>query len=128
MNLFQQLKQFAQKMKTEITALYFALQEKETPISAKILAFLTVSYALSPIDLIPDFIPVIGILDDLVVLPLMIQWTIRLIPARIMASCREKAQHQSFHNKNIGLISAFLIVLLWGILFVWIYHRYISWS
>lgn len=80
------------KIKVEIPALYYAMTHPKTPWLPKALAVLTVTYALSPIDLIPDFIPVLGFVDDALILPGMIALTIRLIPKPIMAECRIKAQ------------------------------------
>jgi len=74
------LKERARQLKIDIPAVFLSLKSKKTPVMAKILAGLTIGYALSPIDLIPDFIPVIGYLDDLLILPLLIALTIRLIP------------------------------------------------
>ncbi len=74
------LKERAKKLKTDIPALFLALKDKETPILAKVFAAITVLYALSPIDLIPDFIPIFGYLDDVILLPGMIALTIKLIP------------------------------------------------
>ena len=86
------LKERAKKLKTDIPAVFLALKHKETPFLAKFLAGLTVAYALSPIDLIPDFIPVIGYLDDLLLLPLLVAWTIKLIPPEVMEECRAKSE------------------------------------
>jgi uncharacterized membrane protein YkvA (DUF1232 family) len=69
------LKERAQKLKTDIPAVFIAMKKKETPIGAKIIAGLTVAYALSPIDLIPDFIPVLGYLDDIILLPVLVTLT-----------------------------------------------------
>lgn len=85
------LKERAAKLKTEIPALFLALQDAETPRRAKVLAWITVAYALSPIDLIPDFVPVLGYLDDLLLLPALAAWTIRLIPPHVMARSRTAA-------------------------------------
>ena len=86
------LKDRAKQLKTDIPAVFLALRRKETPWYAKLLAGLTVGYALSPIDLIPDFIPVLGYLDDLILLPALVALTIRLIPAEVLASCRAEAE------------------------------------
>ena len=74
---------------------------------------LTISYALSPIDLIPDFIPVIGYLDDLIILPFMILISIKMIPAEVMEECRKRAVEGIRLNKKIGLYTAVVIILLW---------------
>ena len=86
------LKARAKQLKTDLPAVFLALKRKETPWTAKALAALTIGYALSPIDLIPDFIPVLGYLDDLILLPALVALTIRLIPAEVLASCRAEAE------------------------------------
>jgi len=86
------LKERAEQLKIDIPAVFLALKAKDTPISAKIFAALTIGYALSPIDLIPDFIPVIGYLDDLIILPVLIVATVRCIPPEKMAQYREQAK------------------------------------
>ncbi len=82
------LKERAKKLITDVPAVFIALKKKETPVFAKILAGITVAYALSPIDLIPDFIPVIGYLDDLIILPGLVALTVKLIPDDVFAQCR----------------------------------------
>lgn len=86
------LKARAKQLKTDLPAVFLALKRKETPWTVKALAALTIGYALSPIDLIPDFIPVLGYLDDLILLPALVALTIRLIPAEVLASCRAEAE------------------------------------
>lgn len=87
------LKEKAGQLNKDIPAIFLALKKKETPWYARFLALLTVSYALSPVDLIPDFIPVLGYLDDLMILPLLTALTIKLIPKDVLAQCRmESAQ------------------------------------
>ena len=86
------LKKRAKQLKEDIPALYLAMKSKNTPILAKLLAFLTVAYALSPIDLIPDFIPVLGYLDDLILLPLLVVLTIKLIPKEVWLQSKEQAK------------------------------------
>ena len=77
------LKERAKQLKSDIPAVFLALKDDETPVLAKVLAFLTVAYALSPIDLIPDFIPVLGYLDDLLLLPTLAALTIKQIPLNV---------------------------------------------
>ena len=86
---------------------------KETPWGAKVLAALTVGYALSPIDLIPDFIPVLGYLDDLIILPAMVALTVRLIPADVMAACRAEAEGMWQNGKPKRWYYALPIVFVW---------------
>ncbi|MFT9076752.1 YkvA family protein [Ethanoligenens sp.] len=107
------LKERAKKLKTDIPALFIAMKKKETPIAAKIVAGLTVVYALSPIDLIPDFIPVLGYLDDVILLPSLATLAIRLIPPEIFDKCREEADGLWAGGKPKKWYFALPIVLLW---------------
>lgn len=86
------LKKRAAKLKTDLPAVFLALRKKETPATAKLLAGLAVAYALSPVDLIPDFIPVLGYLDDVLLLPGLITLAIRLIPAEVLDACRKESE------------------------------------
>lgn len=112
-SLNQRLKEWARKLKRDIWAIYFALKHPLTPLYAKAVAALVVGYALSPIDLIPDFIPILGYLDDVILLPLGIVLAIKLIPSEILAVCREKAQKNSPALKPKIWLAAYVIVLLW---------------
>ena len=93
-----QLKQRAVKLKQEIHALALAMRHPRTPLLAKVAAGLVVAYVLSPIDLIPDFIPLLGYLDDLVIVPAGIAIAIRLIPPDILEECREKTRNSGSEN------------------------------
>lgn len=107
-------------------ALYFAARDPRTPLVAKVLAAALVAYALSPIDLIPDFIPVIGLLDDLVLLPLGIALVLRLIPADAMADGRARAEAALELPRNTR--AAAIIVLTWlalaALLGFWAYRAF----
>jgi uncharacterized membrane protein YkvA (DUF1232 family) len=105
------LKERAGLIKREISVLYFALRHTGTPWYAKAVGILTVGYALSPIDLIPDFIPVLGLLDDLIILPGMIVLTLRLIPKQVIDECRAKAESAPMMKKNY--IAVIMIVAIW---------------
>ena len=113
-------------LKREAVALYFAARDPRTPLVAKLLAVAVVAYALSPIDLIPDFIPVIGLLDDLVLLPLGIALVLRLIPPEAMADARAKAESVLALPRNIA--AAVVIALLWiglvALLGYWAYRAF----
>lgn len=85
------LKQRAKQLKKDIPAVFIALKKEENPLPAKIAAGATIAYALSPIDLVPDFIPVLGYLDDVILLPALVALTIKLIPAEVFAQCRQEA-------------------------------------
>lgn len=91
MKFLDQLKQKVKLLKRETSVIYAALKDPRTPIIAKLMAAATIAYLLSPIDLIPDFIPVLGLLDDLILVPLMITLTLKLIPSDIIADIREKS-------------------------------------
>lgn len=115
----EKLQQWAQRLKRDIPALFLALHDKETPIHAKILAALTVGYALSPIDFIPDFIPVLGYLDDLILLPGLAAWAIHCIPKDVMARCRESAEGMWEDGKPKKWYYALPIVAVW-LLILWL--------
>lgn len=110
------LKKRAEQLKTDIPALFLALKDRETPVPAKILAAVTVAYALSPVDLIPDFIPVLGYLDDLILLPLLAALTIRFIPKEIFEKRRLQAQDMWKDGKLEKWYYAIPMVLIWLLL------------
>lgn len=107
------LKERARKLKTDIPALFLALKDKETPIVAKVLAGIVVAYALSPIDLVPDFIPVLGYLDDIILLPMLIMVTIKFIPKNVFERCRKQSEGMWKEGKPKKWYYATPIVLIW---------------
>lgn len=119
------LKKRAKQLKEDIPALYLAMKSKNTPILAKLLAFLTVAYALSPIDLIPDFIPVLGYLDDLILLPLLVVLTIKLIPKEVWLQSKEQAKaliatkqmKKWYYVLPVIVIWLFIFGLIWQLIF-----------
>ena len=106
------MKEKAKKLKNEITAIYYAYQNPNVKQLPKIIIFITVGYALSPIDLIPDFIPVLGYLDDLIILPALITLSIKLIPNDIMDTARQKALQEPIQLKK-NWFFAFIFILIW---------------
>lgn len=100
-------------LKTEVHALLLACRDPRVPWPAKLVAALVVAYAASPIDLIPDFIPVLGYLDDLIILPLGIVLAIRMIPAEVMQDCRARAGDALPGKKAGAFIGAAVVVVLW---------------
>ena len=106
-----QLKAWAGGLRTEVLALWIAARSPLTPRLAKIVAGAVAAYALSPIDLIPDFIPVLGYLDDLLIVPLGIGWAVRLIPARLMDMFRAEAK--AGMTRPDGKRAATVIVAVW---------------
>ncbi len=111
----QRLKNWAARLRREVIALWFACRDPRTPWYAKVLTMLIVAYALSPIDLIPDFIPVLGYLDELILLPVGIYLVLKLVPAQVLADARARAQSwaESRQPKPHNWIAAALIVLVW---------------
>ena len=107
------LKTKVKKLKTDIPALFLTLKDKETPVIAKAFAGITVAYALSPIDLVPDFIPILGYLDDLILLPMLIALTIKFIPNEIMEKNRKLAEGMWNHGKPKKWYYAIPIVVIW---------------
>jgi uncharacterized membrane protein YkvA (DUF1232 family) len=117
--MWQRLKSWAKKLKTETFALYFAYRDPRTPWYAKAVAAFVVAHTLSPIDLIPDFIPVIGYLDDLIITPLGLALAIRLIPPEVMAAARQRA-HDGIKDPRARRVGLFIVIGIWliGLLLV----------
>ena len=109
-------KQWARGLKTEVYALYLAYRDPRVPWYARLLAACVVGYAFSPIDLIPDPIPVLGYLDDLVLVPLGVTLALRLIPAEVMAENRAKAREVMRQGKPVNRVAAVVIVVVWLLL------------
>ena len=109
--MVQRVKQWARAIKRDVVALWLAARDPRVPWFAKVLAGAVAAYALSPIDLIPDFIPVLGYLDDLLIVPLGILATVRLIPASLMLEFRaEAARREGRPSSRAGLV---VIVCIW---------------
>src|SRR5687768_10738683 len=118
MRVFERLRQWARTVKQDVLMLYLAARDPRVPWYAKVVAACVVAYALSPIDLIPDFIPVLGYLDDLVLVPLGVALVVRLIPADVLAECRTRAHHVSRRARS--WLAAVVIVGIWLLLAVFI--------
>lgn len=122
------LKKKAQQLKTQTITVYFASRDPRLPLHIKFIALLVVAYALSPIDLIPDFIPIIGLLDDIIIVPVGLALIIKLTPAEIMATAKIKAQQTEV--RPTSYLAATVFILIWlGLLLVfgrWFYHAIIS--
>jgi uncharacterized membrane protein YkvA (DUF1232 family) len=115
MRISDNLKTWAKRIKRDGVTLWFAGKNPRTPWYAKALGVFVVAYALSPIDLIPDFIPVLGYVDDVLLLPGLIWLTIRLLPPEVLAECRSQAEEwlQTKGSKPSSRAGALLIVVLW---------------
>ena len=115
MALFQSIRQWASRIKRDAVTLWFAYRHPGTPWFAKALAAFVVAYALSPIDLIPDFIPVLGYVDDVLLLPALIALNIRLIPADVLQECRAQADRwvKEQGAKPRSIAGAVIVVAIW---------------
>jgi uncharacterized membrane protein YkvA (DUF1232 family) len=130
MPLLSSLKQRARHLKSETLVLWFAARHPGTPWYAKLLVAGIVAYALSPIDLIPDFVPVLGYLDDLILIPLGIVLAIKMIPGPILDECRARAQERMASGRPVSRVAALVIVGVWlaaaALAAVWAYRTWLS--
>lgn len=107
------LKEKAKKLKMDIPAIFLALKDKNTPVIARIFAGITVCYALSPIDLVPDFIPVLGYLDDIIILPVLVALTIKFIPQDVLDKNRKLSEKIWENGKPRRWYYAVPVVMIW---------------
>jgi uncharacterized membrane protein YkvA (DUF1232 family) len=121
--VWDRFRAWARELRAQLATLWFARSHPDTPLAVKIIAALVLAYALSPIDLIPDFIPVLGYVDDLLVLPVGIYLTLRLIPPHVAKESREKADAwiAAGNAKPRSYVGAAVIVLLWIALGYWVF-------
>ncbi len=127
MSLFDRLRTWARRIKHDGVALWFACESPDTPLIAKLLGVLVVAYALSPIDLIPDFIPILDYLDDVILLPVLIWIAVRLVPAAVLEACRIKAadwmeKEGRKPRNNWGIL---LVVSAW-LLVAWVLWKHVA--
>lgn len=113
MSPIEKWKQGSRKLKEETFALYLAYKDPRTPWFAKAFAGLVAAYAFSPIDLVPDFIPVLGYLDDLVLVPLGVTLAFKMIPDQVMVECRAQAQIEMRDGNPVNRVAALVIVMIW---------------
>ena len=116
--MLEQLKSRARALKNDATAIYIAAKDSRTPWYAKAIAFLTIAYALSPIDLIPDFIPILGYLDDLFIVPAGIARAVRLIPPEVLEEARRTVAIQGV-ERGVGYVGAGIIIIIWILAIIW---------
>jgi uncharacterized membrane protein YkvA (DUF1232 family) len=114
------LKAKAKLLKKEVKALYLAYKRPDVPWYAKLCIILVVGYALSPIDLIPDFIPVLGYVDDLIIVPLGISLAIKLVPKQVLTECRMQADDVFKNGRPKNWIAGCIIILIWILIAVWV--------
>src|SRR3954470_15841414 len=113
MRVLDTIKSWADRFRAQLMTLWFCRSHPRTPLAARILAALVLAYAFSPIDLIPDFIPVLGYLDDLLLVPLGITLALKMIPPAVMVECRAKARDAVQQAKPTNWIAAGVIIAVW---------------
>ncbi len=112
-NLHAWLVERARELKTQVLGLYLAARDSRTPWHVRLLVLLIVAYALSPVDLIPDFIPVVGYLDDLILLPLLIAVAVRATPEHVLRDCRARAEAHFAGGRPVSYIAGIAVVVCW---------------
>ena len=118
--MIAKIKNWAKQIKRQLYVLYFACKDSRVPLFAKIFTACVVAYAFSPIDLIPDFIPILGYLDDVILIPLGIYFSLKLIPKPILEECNLKAQTLLNNEKPKNWIAGTIIILLWISVPIWL--------
>lgn len=124
--MLRKWKEIVRKLKEDIYTLYLASRDPRIPFMAKVVLVITVAYAFSPIDLVPDFIPVLGYLDDLLLLPLGIWLTIKLMPPDVLDEYRQKAREQLQRPRKVNYTMAAVIVIIWLLIGYWAYQTFVS--
>lgn len=119
--ILAKLKTWAFKLKRQARLLQLIYNDQRTPIQAKILIWLTLGYLFSPIDLIPDFIPVLGIIDDIILVPLMITLIFKMIPKTVVEDAKIKAENEPLEKWKNNWVIILLVILAWALCFVWIF-------
>lgn len=118
--MMNKIKAWAKKLKRNIFVLYLAYKDERVPWYAKLFTACVVAYAFSPIDLIPDFIPVLGYLDDVIIIPLGIMFALKMIPNEVLSACEVKAEEMMKNGKPKNWVAGSFIILIWSILIFWI--------
>ena len=127
MTWLDNLKIRAKNLKRDTFALFFAYRDPRTPWYARVFAGLVAAYLLSPIDLIPDFIPILGYLDDVIIAPAGIALALKMIPPEVMADARQKAELELANGKPVNRVAAVVVVLIWIIVLFFLARWVISW-
>ncbi len=124
--MFESIKAWARRIKRDAVMLWFARRHPQTPLLAKLLSAAAVAYVLSPIDLIPDFIPVLGYLDEVILVPVFIWTIVRLLPEPVVLACREQADAwmREQHAKPVSYVGAALIIAIWAATAYWIWRTF----
>lgn len=126
MNLVTRIRAWAKLLKRNALVVYYTATDERTPLWLKLLAGLTAAYAFSPIDLIPDFVPLLGLLDDAIILPVLLWLVLKYAPVEVLASAREKASQSS--EKPHSWKAAMVIVIFWPALAVFLVRLAYNWT
>ncbi|MBE3569981.1 MAG: DUF1232 domain-containing protein [Bacillales bacterium] len=118
--MIERWKTSARRIKGEIRVLYLAYKDERVPWYAKVFAACVVAYAFSPVDLIPDFIPILGYVDDLIIVPFGIVLAMKMIPSDVLEDCRRQAEQESIEKKPSNWFVGGLFILIWITLALWI--------
>ncbi|WP_100408406.1 YkvA family protein [Bacillus solitudinis] len=118
--MMEKIKAWAQNLKRQIFVLYFAYKDKRVPWYVKLFTGFVVAYAFSPVDLIPDFIPILGYLDDVIIVPLGIMFSLKMIPKDVLSDCEVKAKEKMRNGKPKNWIVGSIILLVWILIILWI--------
>ncbi|MBT2719407.1 YkvA family protein [Bacillus sp. ISL-57] len=117
--MFDKIKNWARSLKRQIFILYFAYKDERVPWHAKVFTACVVAYAFSPIDIIPDFIPILGYLDDVILVPIGIMIALKMIPKIVLTDCEVKAEEMMKNGKPKNWIVGSLIVMIWVLIIIW---------
>ena len=130
MTSFQKISAWAKAFKLDVLALWFALKKAEISILAKVIGFVAVAYALSPIDLIPDLIPVLGYLDDLIIVPVLVWLALKLIPTDVLKQSREQAVEwiNSKQSKPKSYVGLLIVLAIWLVCLVIVVQHLDFWT
>ncbi|MFJ8244454.1 YkvA family protein [Peribacillus asahii] len=124
----EKIKAWAKNLKRQIFILYFAYRDERVPWYVKVFTACVVAYAFSPIDLIPDFIPILGYLDDVIIIPLGIMFALKMIRKDVISDCEVRADEMIKNGKPKNWLVASLIILIWIVFILWlilkVYHLF----
>jgi uncharacterized membrane protein YkvA (DUF1232 family) len=121
--MFEQLMSWAKKLKKQIYILYLAYKDERVTWYAKLFTACVVAYAFSPIDLIPDFIPILGYLDDIIIVPLGIMLALKMLPKSVIMDCTVGAEGLMKAGKPKNWIVGSIIIIIWSLLFAWLFIK-----
>jgi len=125
-SLSKNIREKAKLLKKQIPAIFLAMKRRDTPLLAKIFALITIVYALSPIDFVPDFIPILGYLDDIIILPFLVTITIKLIPDSILNECQKETENIWQDGKPNKWYYAIPIIIFWMLIIGLIIYKVVK--